>query len=396
MRILILSFYYPPDLSAGSFRCAALVKQLQKVLPENAEIHIATTIPNRFPTYKIKALEYERQNKIIIQRFKLPKHNGSILAQIQIFLLYLLKTNKLVKQNKYDLIYATSAKLFTGTLGSFYARRQKCKFYLDIRDIFIDTMQDVLSPKIALFVLPFLKIIERWTVKRANIINLVSPGFKDYFVPKYSNLRFSYHTNGVDNLFIKHLHEDKTANDKHSLTVLYAGTIGEGQGLDIILPQLAKLAAKKINQNILFRVVGDGPRKNKLIEKLELARCNNVVLILPMQREDLEFEYSKADVLFLHLNGYKAFEKVLPSKIFEYASIGKPIWAGVAGFAGKFIKQEIPNAAVFKPGDALEAISVFSLLSLKKTNREKLLQKYNREKIMKEMATDLYELIENH
>jgi len=42
--------------------------------------------------------------------------------------------------------------------------------------------------------------------------------------------------------------------------------------------------------------------------------------------EDLSPSYLvvDADVLFLHLNAYKAFEKVLPSKIFEYAATGRP------------------------------------------------------------------------
>jgi len=59
--------------------------------------------------------------------------------------------------------------------------------------------------------------------------------------------------------------------------------------------------------------------------------------------------------LFLHLNAHAAFEKVLPSKIFEYAH-GKPIWAGVAGHAARFIASEVPNAAVFAPCNVPDAI----------------------------------------
>ena len=59
-------------------------------------------------------------------------------------------------------------------------------------------------------------------------------------------------------------------------------------------------------------------------------------IIDPVSRSDLFDEYKNADVLFLHLNDYAAFRKVLPSKIFEYAATGKPILAGVAGYMQNF------------------------------------------------------------
>ena len=61
--------------------------------------------------------------------------------------------------------------------------------------------------------------------------------------------------------------------------------------------------------------------------------------------------YRKADILFLHLNNFRAFEKVLPSKIFEYAATGKPILAGVSGYASKFLREQIVGVQVFNPCD---------------------------------------------
>ena len=72
-------------------------------------------------------------------------------------------------------------------------------------------------------------------------------------------------------------------------------------------------------------------------------------LLQPVKRDELIEIYQSADVLFLHLNDFDAFKKVLPSKIFEYAATGKPIWAGVAGYAAEFITSKIENSAVFFP-----------------------------------------------
>ena len=68
--------------------------------------------------------------------------------------------------------------------------------------------------------------------------------------------------------------------------------------------------------------------------------------------------------MFLHLNDFNAFEKVLPSKIFEYGATEKPILAGVSGYAKKFIDSEIINCATFNPCDSVQAFNALSSLKL--------------------------------
>ena len=56
MRILLLSFYYPPDLSAGSFRAAALVKALTQAGSTGLTIDVLTTVPNRYKSFDVSSL----------------------------------------------------------------------------------------------------------------------------------------------------------------------------------------------------------------------------------------------------------------------------------------------------------------------------------------------------
>jgi len=99
--------------------------------------------------------------------------------------------------------------------------------------------------------------------------------------------------------------------------------------------------------------------------------------------------YCDADILFLHLNDYDAFKKVLPSKFFEYAAMGKPIWAGVSGYAAEFVRSEITNAAVFRPCDAEDAVRAFGTLVLGDTPRTEFVDKYSRTGVSREMAEDI-------
>jgi hypothetical protein len=77
----------------------------------------------------------------------------------------------------------------------------------------------------------------------------------------------------------------------------------------------------------------------------------------------------------LHLNAFPAFEKVLPSKIFEYAGLGKPILAGVAGYPASFIQNEVNNAQVFEPCNVAEAVLAFERLELQHQPRIRVLKK---------------------
>ncbi len=104
--------------------------------------------------------------------------------------------------------------------------------------------------------------------------------------------------------------------------------------------------------------------------------------------------YHQADVLFLHLNDFEAFRRVLPSKVFEYAATGKPIWAGVAGYAADFVSAEIANAAVFAPCDIDGAVAALGRLSLEQMPRPVFVERYARSRIMSAMAKDVLELIE--
>jgi hypothetical protein len=118
----------------------------------------------------------------------------------------------------------------------------------------------------------------------------------------------------------------------------------------------------------------------------------NVELASPVGRAQLLEEYRAADVLFLHLNTYPALERVLPSKLFEYAALGKPLWAGVAGFAAEFTRTEIRNAAVFRPGDIDAALRALDELVFEDIPRTEFVAKYQRATISQHLAEEVLSL----
>ena len=386
MKVLILSQYYSPDLSAGSFRMSSFVRSLVDLYPD-IEFELLTTMPNRYNSFKESANEVEKVDKLTIHRFSLPHHNGGMRQQIFSYIHYYRYVFKVTKNKDYDLIFATSSRLFTATLGAYLSWRKRIPLYLDIRDIFVDSIGDVLSGVSKLFITPPLKLIERLTLGKALRINLVSEGFYSYFKNKYPKSKFTFISNGIDDIFMDSKNEQ--VHDNSDKVILYAGNIGEGQGLDRIIPMISN----KLGHGFKLKIIGDGGRKKALELKLRDLKVDNVEVCNPVERSKLIQEYQKADVLFLHLNSYDAFKKVLPSKIFEYAATGKPIWAGVNGYAKEFLEKEVENTTVFTPCDANDAINSFKKLKLEVIDREKFKEKFSRKKLMDELAKEVISLL---
>lgn len=389
-KILYLTFYFEPDLCAGSFRNSPLVTELAKQSLGKATIDVITTLPNRYSSFVAEASQFEVRNNITIRRILIPKHQSGMKDQILSFKEYYREVNRIVKNQSYDLVVASSSRLFTAYLGYTIAKKRSIPLYLDIRDIFYDTLEDVLSNGIVKkLALPIIKMIERKTFKFATHINLISEGFKPYF-ENYNQAHYSFYPNGIDNIFIEANRADIIEKKNDGLqTIIYAGNLGEGQGLHKIIPKVAKALERKIR----FIIIGDGGLKNKLIEELEKLDVSNVELRPPVNRTELIEIYNGADYLFVHLNDFKAFEKVLPSKIFELATFPVPLIAGVGGFAANFVNENIENSILFEPCNSAELISKFSNYSYRRSKRNIFIDRFKRETVNREMAMTILKYI---
>ncbi|WP_404363733.1 glycosyltransferase family 4 protein [Marinobacter sp.] len=385
MKILCLCFYFKPDLSAGSFKNTALVDELARQVPEGSQIDVITTLPNRYSSFSVDAEEEEISGSVRIRRIGLPAHQSGMVDQSKSFATYATRVLRLTAKEDYDLIYASSSRLMMSILGGYVSWRKKRPFYLDIRDIFVDTIKDVLPGKITMFALPVFSRLEKWAVRRAARVNVVSDGFVPYFQKQFPGIELSGFTNGIDQIFLDAAPTGTTVPDKSELEVLYAGNMGEGQGLHHIIPPLAK----RFEGRLRFRLVGGGGRLDQLKEEIRKAGCTNVILDEPVNRDELLKLYANADILFLHLNDYDAFKKVLPSKIFEYGALGKPLWAGVSGFSADFIRKNISNSAVFHPCDVDAADEALQTLEMKTERRSDFIERFSRARIIERMASEI-------
>ena len=100
MRVLLLSFYYPPDIGPGSLRAKSIVDSLIKEGSPDLKIDVITTMPNRYHSLNFSASKYEEVSKISIHRITIPKHKSSMFDQTKAFVLFSFAVRKLILREK--------------------------------------------------------------------------------------------------------------------------------------------------------------------------------------------------------------------------------------------------------------------------------------------------------
>lgn len=334
----------------------------------------------------------EVKDDITILRLYTPEHKNKFILQFSCYCFFFIQVLYYgIKYSKnYDVVFSTSSRLGTGFLGYVLAKIFKKKYALDIRDIFSDSLRSLKFSRSILgsLVISFFEKIESMICWNADWLNFVSPGFLTYDHIKRDKKDINFFTNGIDQIFIKSM-TNKTTPFKDPLIITYAGNIGYGQGLEKTIIYIAR----HFKDKIFFQLVGDGSSVTLIKDKIRRSKVQNIKIIKPVKRNLLLKIYNESDVLFLQLNNIKAFENVLPSKIFDYGSYNKPILAGVGGIAKDFIQNNLDCAYIYEPGNYKQGIQrVNEILNNGriKINNEKFIKMYSRERIMRGMTNSIY------
>ena len=124
MKILFLTFYFEPDLCAGSFRNTPLFRELLQQMDEKDWIHVITTQPNRYHSFHVEGQAREISDNYRIDRIRIPEHKSGFVDQARSFRVFYKEALRLAGKERYDLVYASSSRLFTAFLGRRIAGKQ--------------------------------------------------------------------------------------------------------------------------------------------------------------------------------------------------------------------------------------------------------------------------------
>jgi glycosyltransferase involved in cell wall biosynthesis len=347
MNVVVISQNYPPDLGAASFRMRALVKALHE---RGHQVYVIAGMPNRYDDFiQDKVVpEHELTEEAEIFRVKVKTVGNTKTQRIKGFLEYYFGAVKIgvrLKGKGIHAVVATTPQLLQARVGEVLARRLNARLLLDVRDLWPETPIALgeLSPNS--LVTHVLSLLERRAYKCADHIVTTSPGYIDHIKEMTKeDTRISVVLNGIDSEFSKC--SQTVGHPLGTVKVIYAGNVGYCQNL-ITLVEVASILR---NEDFEFRIIGSGTQIEQVRQRTVELGLNNLLISAPMRRADLLKAYDDADIVYLQLFSSDYFRRVIPSKIFEYLALSKPIIYGLGGVSADILSK-FPATYRVRPDD---------------------------------------------
>jgi len=224
---------------------------------------------------------------------------------------------------RYDLIICISPPFHLGFLALPHRWLQKTPVLNHIQDLQVDAARDLKIIKNEKL-LRLLERTERWLLRRFDVVSTISTGMQRKVVAKgLAADQVWLFPNWVDASVIYPIPKEQSLRTTWGYApedrlVLYAGNLGDKQGLDNVL-----YMAKRMEQepNLQFLIVGEGKDKGRLVSLAQELGLTNLQF-KPLQPLDLlAASLASADV-HLILQKRAAADLVMPSKLTNILAVG--------------------------------------------------------------------------
>jgi colanic acid biosynthesis glycosyl transferase WcaI len=250
-----------------------------------------------------------------------PSSKSRIILDLTFFCFSFLKVLQLLFLRRYDSVITIAPCFQIGLLGTFYKILTGAKFFYHIQDLQIDAAHELKMIK-SKFLIKILLRIEKFILKKADIVSSISEGMVKKICDKYEREVVLF-PNWVDVKSFYPLEERTQLKCEFNLSsfdkvVLYSGAVGEKQGLENLLH-----AAQELRHiaNLKFLICGSGPYKNRLKRMANEMQLKNVIFLPIQPQEKLNDLLNMADI-HLVLQKANAGDICMPSKLSTILSVG--------------------------------------------------------------------------
>lgn len=234
---------------------------------------------------------------------------------------FALKSAKeIFNSEKIDLIFSSSPPQTNHIIAQKIADKYNLPWIADIRD----PWSDVFWSRKSKYKLPFLSKLDKWleskTLAQAQVITTVTPQLMEKYKNDFGATSLIY--NGYDGDYLSSNNIEK--NKSHSeFRITYSGSMSYNQRTEIFFRLLKKLKDNGETKGLKVRFIGGFPSfLQKIIQSNDLSEICFTEDALPMDKLFSELQSSDLQLVF----GVPGAEYgIIPSKIFDYMAVKKPI-----------------------------------------------------------------------
>tara|TARA_B110000438_G_scaffold20209_1_gene18463 strand:+ start:449 stop:1648 length:1200 start_codon:yes stop_codon:yes gene_type:complete len=334
-NILIISQYFPPDISGGGTRAYNYAKSLlnkgYNVTVVTAHPHLHEAVPKK---YKFKLISKEKVDGINITRVWIPSLlHTSPINRIILHFTFLITCMIPLYSIKTDVIFASEPNLFAIIPAYFYSKLKNSDVIRVVDDLWPEAIYEIgyvksgilkkILDKLAKFSYNYPKFILPLTEDIKNIIQ------EKYSIKKEKIIILEH---GVDTKIFQYKQKER----KENFVLMYSGSIVKQYDFDIIFEAAKKLQHKKIK----FIIRGKGTLVSELINKKNQMNLKNIEIdtdLVPYEK--ISEALSIADVFLVPIKNKMTFNVGLPTKILEYQAIGRPIICCSEGAPGNYVQK---------------------------------------------------------
>lgn len=373
MRVLILTQWYPPEP-------AMLLQELAQSLQGlGHEVSVLTGFPNYpsgelYPGYRIRLHQRETLAGVPIVRVPLyPEHSNSGARRVLNYASFALSAAVLgpLISSRPDVIFVYHPPLTIGLPAYVLSRLWRVPFVYQIQDMWPETLSAT-----GMFnnkrLLRWIGRFALWVYGKAHDILVSSPGFCRNLVEKgVPSQKIHVISNWVDPQTYYRAEPDAQLAQELGLAgrfnVMFAGNMGEAQGLETVI-EAAKLLES--DERVQFILVGDGIALPRLLQLAQQQNLANVRFLGRYPSQEMPRLYALADALLVHLKDDPLFRITIPHKTLAYLGSGKPVLAAVAGDVASLITSNGAGIACEPENPQALAAAVHSLQSLSEQERQ--------------------------
>ena len=404
MRLLLLTQYFPPEMGAPQVRLSELGERL---IDRGWQVEALTAVPNYptgriFPQYSRWRPCRERIGRIETVRVPLyPARTGFIRRLVSYFSFVLAACwygpRMCVRP---DIMLVESPPLFIGYAARFLAWRWGCPYTFNVSDLWPESAirMGILRQG---FATRLAERLELSLYRQASAVTGQSEEIIAAVRKRAPETPNEVITNGVaPNRFGKSKANaaiTKLLGDEPGPIFIYAGLFGLAQGLDQLLDIAQAWPAEVPGR---FVLVGDGPAREVIQDRIRDDDLTRVRVLPAQPREDIPALLAAADVAFISLG--MSIPGAVPSKIYEAMASSLPIVLIADGEPARRVLRA-GCGLVVPPGHTEEARQACIRLACDAALREQLgsagrraaEQDYNREKIAQRLDLFLARVVAN-